>query len=85
MNLPPVAPVVRTVYRGPTDTRGSRVIATNVTSGKRKVVPWDHSLDAPENHYQAACAVLHAGWAVASMCSEKGGGFLFATTPKEPT
>ena len=83
MTLPPIAPIVRTVFRGPTDARGSRVIATNVTSGKRRIVPWDFSLDAPGNHYQAACAVMHDGWAIASMCSEKAGGYLFATVPKE--
>jgi len=76
--------MIRTVYKGPTDFRGSRVIATNVTSGKRVTVPWDHALDAPENHQLAALQALPEGWRLFSRCSEKNGGYLFATRLKLP-
>lgn len=49
---------IRTQYRGPTNTRGSRVIVT--CDAKRITVPWDHALGAPENHVAAARALIVA-------------------------
>ena len=77
--LPLIAPVISTTYRGPTDHKGSRVIAKNVSSGKRQTVGWDHALGADENHFEAAKAVLHDGWHIVSMCGVDGGGYLFTT------
>ncbi len=48
---------IRTQYKGPTDTRGSRIIATSYK--RRTVYPYDHELDLDANHERAA--VLHAG------------------------
>jgi hypothetical protein len=47
---------IRTQYKGPTDTKGSRIIAA---SYKRiSVMPYDHELDLDANHERAA--ILHA-------------------------
>jgi len=48
---------IRTQYKGPTNTRGSRIIATSYK--RRTVMPYDHELDIDANHERAA--VLHAG------------------------
>lgn len=71
---------VRTEYRGPTDHQGSRVIAVNVTSKRRKVVPWDHALDALENHEKAARLLLGEACAFrgnVAHASIDGGGYLW--------
>lgn len=52
---------IETRYLGPTDHRGSRVVARNVTTGKRKVISWDDALSAPDNHERAARAMLGFG------------------------
>lgn len=50
-----------TKYHGPTNTRGSRVIAT--AYGKRVTFPWDHAEDAHMNHAMAAAyAASKLGW-----------------------
>ena len=53
---------ITTTYHGPTDTRGSRIIASD-GDGNRASVPYDHSLDA-EGNYDAAALALCAkiGW-----------------------
>lgn len=43
---------IRTVYRGPTDTRGSRVVAKS--AGLRTVMPYDYELSSDDNHRRAA-------------------------------
>lgn len=48
-----------TRYRGPTNMRGSRVTATT-PNGLRATVPWDHALDADDNHDAAARKLAHA-------------------------
>lgn len=46
---------ISTTYKGPTDNRGSRIIAK---CGARTIlVAWDHALGVYENH-QAACKQL---------------------------
>ncbi len=47
---------IRTQYKGPTNTRGSRIIATSYKA--RTVMAYDHELDLDANHERAA--VLHA-------------------------
>jgi hypothetical protein len=68
-----------TRYHDPTDTRGSRVSAKHVTTGKRASVPWDHALDAFENHATAAEKVLGARPQFSA--SVDGGGYMFAVDP----
>lgn len=60
----PMGPVIITRYLGPTDYRGSRVVATHKRDNGqtwRKVVSWDHALNSEQNH-QAAAEALLAAW-----------------------
>lgn len=62
---------VRTRYLGPTDHRGARIKATNLTSGRSVTIAWDHELDAGPNHEAAARALYtklreHTGQAAPS-------------------
>lgn len=57
-------PVIVTRYLGPTNYRGSRIVATHKRDSEttwRKVTDWDHALNSIENH-QAAAAALLASW-----------------------
>lgn len=45
---------IRTQYKGPTDTRGSRIVATSHYG--RTTFSYDHALSAGENHAAAAAA-----------------------------
>jgi hypothetical protein len=56
MTNPTARSAIRTRYHGPTDTRGSRFIATGGES--RLTVPYDHGLNPTENHCIAAQAFL---------------------------
>ena len=50
-----------TKYLGPTNMRGSRVVAT--CQAGSLTVGWDHALDAPANHTAAARELAeHMGW-----------------------
>lgn len=52
---------IKTAFRGPTDTRGSRVCATykrNSEKTYRATVSWNHNRDAYDNHYRAALALI---------------------------
>jgi hypothetical protein len=40
----------QTKYLGPTDTRGARVVAKHLTTGKRVTAGWDYALDVEANH-----------------------------------
>ena len=54
---------IRTKYHGPTDTRGSRIVATAEGGPKphRATVPYDHGSDNP--HRDAAVALCRKlGW-----------------------
>jgi hypothetical protein len=59
-------PAVVTTYRGPTDTRGSRITITGGYPGSplgrpcRATVPYDYALSASENHAAAAAAFIAA-------------------------
>lgn len=43
---------IMTEYRGPTNTRGSRIVAA--CAAGRLTTPWDHSLGIEQNHRLAA-------------------------------
>ena len=58
-------PVIVTRYLGPTNHRGSRVVATHRRDSSRsscnpwrKALPWDHALSSEANHQAAAQALL---------------------------
>lgn len=56
---------IQTKYTGPTDTRGSRMIATAEGGARphRLSVPYDHALNIDENHAAAALALKNKmGW-----------------------
>lgn len=60
----PCGPIVITRFKGPTDSRGSRIIATHKRDSDvtfRRTIPWDHSLSPEQNHLAAAEALL-AAW-----------------------
>ena len=61
-----------TKYFGPTDTRGSRIVATATIDGKRRTLsrPYDHVLTAHENHMTVADLLL-AKWGLDSPSIEK--------------
>ena len=46
---------ITTTYKGPTDHRGARIIAR--ADAGSITVPYDHALNAPENHTAAAEAL----------------------------
>jgi hypothetical protein len=56
MTNPTARSAIRTRYHGPTDTRGSRFIATD--GENRITVSYDYSLDHIENHAATAQAFL---------------------------
>ena len=58
MTNPTARSAIRTRYHGPTDTRGSRFIATGGESRVTVTVPYDYGLDPTENHSAAAQAFL---------------------------
>jgi len=43
---------IMTTYKGPTDHKGSRIIAR--CQARRVTVPWNHALDIEDNHRAAA-------------------------------
>lgn len=49
---------ITTKYRGATDTRGARILATahDGATTRRVTVAWDHALSAADNHHAAAVA-----------------------------
>lgn len=75
-----------TKYRGPTNSRGSRIIAS--ADAGRIVVPLDYSKSTAENHAAAAAALCAKfGWqgelVQGGMPDGKGYVFAFTETPRE--
>lgn len=69
---------ITTEYRGPTNTKGSRIIA-KTASGLFKTTAWDYALGVEENHACAAQAMVakmnwKGSWAP---CADAGGGFIW--------
>ena len=61
LNRSHVRQAVSTRYRGPTNTRGSRIIAQ--AEAGRMSFPYDHALDLYANHAAAAAAFAERwGW-----------------------
>jgi hypothetical protein len=74
---------ITTSYRGPTDSKGSRVIAR--CEAKRISVPWDYALDAGANHAAAALQLMdQLGWSEKSDLVMGGTreGYVFVQVPK---
>lgn len=49
--------IIRTRYLGRTETKGPRISATDLKTGERLVVPYDHELDNINNRCEAADAL----------------------------
>ena len=52
---------IETAFLGPTDTKGSRVIATckrDSDKTYRKICHWDHRLSSSDNHQACATALM---------------------------
>jgi len=81
--------VIQTKYLGPTDYRGSRIVAR--ADGVPKVsVPYDHALNVEDNHRAAAekLANQHGwlrGWRLVPGYLPDGTGYAFVRVPKEQT
>lgn len=74
---------ITTSYRGPTDSRGSRVIAR--CEAKRISVPWDYALDPSANHAAAALQLMEQlGWSERNDLVMGGtrDGYVFVQVPK---
>ena len=53
---------IKTTYHGPTDTRGSRITASD-TDGNSITIPYPHEFSGAECHAQAAIALCRKmGW-----------------------
>ncbi len=77
---------ITTTYRGPTDSKGSRVIAR--CEAKRISVHWDHALDAGANHAAAALQLMdQLGWSERNDLVMGGtrDGYVFVQVPKRGT
>jgi hypothetical protein len=75
---------ITTVYRGPTDSHGSRVIAK--CEAKRITVPWDHALDSADNHAAAALHLMDVlGWSERNDLAMGGtsAGYVFVQVPRK--
>lgn len=67
---------ITTKYFGPTNHRGSRVKAS-ADAGSISV-PWDHALNAQQNHTAAAQALIHQlGWGGRWVVGGTRSGYVF--------
>jgi hypothetical protein len=74
---------IETQYRGPTNHRGSRVIAT-AKAGQRLVHHWDYSLGIDGNHYAAAEALrAQLEWPAIKAGGATAKGYAFVTSTLE--
>jgi len=76
-----ICQAIETRYVGPTNHRGSRIIATT-ERGHRLTRAWDHALNSDENHHAAADALrakLYWPFIVAGGSTAKGYVFVSST------
>lgn len=67
---------IRTRFVGPTNYRGSRIIADAGDTQSRVTLEWDHSLNSEQNHATAAMAVVaKMGWDSPEHTGITGGGY----------
>ena len=53
--------IIKTKYLGPTDHKQSRIKAIHKRDSERtfsKTIDWDYELESPDNHYEAAKALM---------------------------
>jgi hypothetical protein len=67
---------IRTRFAGPTNTRGSRIIADAGDRQSRVTVDYDHALNTDQNHAYAAVLVTRKmGWTGEYYPPLAGGGY----------
>ena len=74
-----------TRFLGPTESKGARMAAINMTSNKRTVVPYDHELDDGDNHERVARLALgngHEYTGTVASASISNGGRVFTSRGK---
>lgn len=76
---------ITTKYHGPTDTRGSRISATD-GDGNRVTLPYDHSLSLGRNHDAAALALCaRLGWGGRLVCGDMARGHVYVFDAEAPS
>jgi hypothetical protein len=71
---------IQTTYKGPTDSRGARILAK--ADAGSATVAWDHALGILENHLAAAMAlVAKLGWDGLWIEGSVGDGYVFVRLP----
>lgn len=74
---------IETRYLGPTNYRGSRIVATT-PSGHRLIQDWDFSLGIEANHYAAAKALqAKLDWEPIKAGGSTKAGFVWLTSTLE--
>jgi tripartite-type tricarboxylate transporter receptor subunit TctC len=72
---------IETKYAGPTDTRGSRIIATTANGHHRLTVSYDDSLSSEGAHAAAALALARKlGWTGELVAGSTRTGYVFVWT-----
>lgn len=73
---------IQTTYKGPTNYRGSRIIASDC-DGNRITIPYPHELDSPDAHRKAAEALRDKmGWEGELIGGWLKNGMVFVFAPK---
>ena len=73
---------IMTKYHGPTETRGSRISASD-SDGNRVYIPYDYKLTDEEAHRKAAvalCAKMKWSGADTMVCGSNRDGYVFVFT-----
>jgi hypothetical protein len=67
---------ITTTYHGPTNTRGSRITATE-PDGKRISIPYPHELNQEDAHSHAAMLLCNKlGWTGKLVCGSIKNGYV---------
>jgi len=74
---------IMTKYLGPTNTRGSRIVASD-GDGNRVTIPYPYALSGEAVYRKAARALCdRMGWNVDMVGGSVKGGYVFVMIPKE--
>lgn len=72
---------IQTKYKGPTNTRGSRIIASD-EDGNRITIPYPHELSGQDVHHKAAQALCEKmGWTGELVGGSLKKGYVFVFDP----
>ena len=66
---------IETKYLGPTNHKGARIVTR--CDAKRTITPWDHALNAADNHAAAAVALGESlGWGAPTHLASTQNGYV---------